>query len=103
MTPPVFNAVRPTVHRRRLPATVGRLNPSPTVKEPQMSTHTMSELPVDPREAAFGVQVGDPLVVDVDGHGSGWAIIAVYSDAYDLYRDGRDLFAVPHHLVHQVR
>src|SRR5512138_1776385 len=51
--------------------------------------------PVDPREAAFGVQVGDPLIVDVDGHGSGWAILAVYSDAYDLYRDCRDLYAVP--------
>ncbi|MEV1315429.1 hypothetical protein AB0J14_05010 [Micromonospora arborensis] len=68
-----------------------------------MTTQTLSKLPVDPREAAFGVQVGDPLIVDVDGHGSGWAIIAVYSDAFDLYRDGRDLHAVPHHLVYQVR
>lgn len=103
MTPLLLNAVKPTVHRRRLPAVVGRLHPIPAVKEPQMPVRAVSKVPVDPGEAAFGVQVGDPLVVDVDGHGSGWAIIAVHSGTYDLYRDGRDLFAVPHHLVHQVR
>ena len=92
MTPSVLTAVKPTIHHRHMPATIGRHNPPTTAK-----------LPVDPREAAFGVQVGDPLIVDVDGHGSGWAIIAVHADVYDLYRDGRDLVAVPHHLVHQVR
>lgn len=98
MTPALLNTISPTIHRRRMPATVGRHTPPTTV-----TVRTPAKLPVDPREAAYGVQVGDPLIVDVDGHGSGWAIIAVYSDAFDLYRDGRDLFAVPHHLVHQVR
>ncbi len=96
MTPPLLNAVKPTIHRRRMPATVGRTSTPTTAR-------AAAKLPVDPREAAYGVQVGDPLIVDVDGHGSGWAIIAVYAVAYDLYRDGRDLFAVPHHLVSQVR
>ncbi|GGM27630.1 hypothetical protein GCM10011608_10560 [Micromonospora sonchi] len=55
---------------------------------------------VDPREAAFGISVGDPLTVDVDGHGSGWTILAVHADSYDLYRYGRDLSRVPHGSVH---
>ncbi|MEV0214347.1 hypothetical protein [Micromonospora sp. NPDC050695] len=103
MTPPLLNAVKPTIHHRRLPTTVGRTSPPTIVRSSPMPASATSKLPVDPRKAAAGVQVGDPLIVDVDGHGSGWAIIAVYSDAYDLYRNGRDLFAVPHHLVHQVR
>ncbi|MEU8158101.1 hypothetical protein AB0B94_30985 [Micromonospora sp. NPDC048986] len=50
---------------------------------------------IDPREAAFGVRVGDPLIVDVRGEGSGWAIIAVGQHTYTVYRDGRE-FPVPH-------
>lgn len=55
--------------------------------------------PVDPREAQFGIRVGDPLVVDVDQHGSGWAIIGVRRDTFHLYRDEREL-TVPHSAVH---
>ncbi|MET8278340.1 hypothetical protein [Micromonospora sp. NPDC005174] len=38
MIPPLLNTVRPTIHRRRLPATVGRVKPAQpttaaTVKE----------------------------------------------------------------------
>jgi hypothetical protein len=56
---------------------------------------------VDPREALFGVRVGDPIVVDVDQHGSGWAIIAVRQDTYMVYRDEQEM-TVPHNAV-QVR
>lgn len=63
-----------------------------------MNTTTVRK-PVDPREATFAVRVGDPLVVDVDQHGSGWTIIDVHTRTYDLYRDGRDL-TVPHDAVY---
>ena len=68
-----------------------------------MSTSTATRLPVDPREAAFAINVGDWLVAVVDGRGPGWTVVAVHSDTYDLYRDGRDLVGVPHSAVHLPR
>lgn len=64
-----------------------------------MSTKTA----VDPREAAFAVNVGDWLTVAVDGHGGGWTITAVHQHTYDLWRDGRDLAGIPHRQVHPDR
>lgn len=50
---------------------------------------------INPTEAAFGVRVGDPLIVDVRGHGSGWFITAVGERTYTVYRNGQE-FPVPH-------
>ncbi|MFI6228685.1 hypothetical protein ACIBCR_15390 [Micromonospora echinospora] len=58
--------------------------------------------PVDPREAAFAINVGDPLVVDVDQHGAGWTIIAVKSDTCRVYRDSQEL-TVPHATAYPAR
>jgi hypothetical protein len=50
---------------------------------------------IDLDEAKHGVRVGDPLIVDVRGQGSGWFITAVFQHEYMVYRDGRELH-VPH-------